>query len=72
MSSVKTFYIGMLSVYNTQMFNLSQEMDVSEFNRQMLIMEFSISGRQNNVPNMQNNLNLNLNVDDINRNYKIR
>ena len=72
LSSVTTFYIGMLSVYNTQMFNLSQEMDVSEFNRQMLIMEFSISGRQNNVPNMQNNLTLNLNVDDINRNYNIR
>ncbi len=63
-----TFYNQMLNLYNTQIFNPSQEINFNEFNRQTLIISSNISGMHNfnRVPKMRPISNLDLNNDDNN------
>lgn len=63
-----TFYNQMLNLYNTQIFNPSQEINFKEFNRQTRLISSNISGMYNfdRVPKMQPISNLDLNNDDNN------
>lgn len=63
-----SFYKQMSHLYNTQIFNPSQEINFNEFNRQTLIISSNISGMHNfnRVPKMRPISNLDLNNDDNN------
>ena len=59
-----TFYTGISHLYNTQLLNPSQEINVAEFNQQTIIINSNIAyvRQQNKIPNMQSDIS-NLNND---------
>ncbi len=60
-----TFYNQMLNLYNTQIFNPSQEINFNEFNRQTLIIRSGMYNF-NRIPKMQPISNLNRDISNIN------
>lgn len=59
-----TFYTSMVHLYNTQLLNPLQEINVTEFNQQTVIISSNmIIKRQNHIPNMQSN------ISDLNNDF---
>ena len=63
-----TFYNQMSHLYNTQIFNMSQAINVVDFNKQTRLISSNISGTRNfnRVPKMKPISNLDLNNDNNN------
>ena len=61
LTSFSIFYTSMVYLYNDQFLNPSQGINITEFNRQIMIINYRMSNmqieHQNHIPNMQSDIN---------------